>query len=116
MAVGRLSDAACPHRGAEGPLHNALVQMVTPVLAGRGVDVPPRRREHPVPYPLATGVGILPPQRGRELHPASTARQIAPMLAANALEMGLERRSNSLGEHPHAVAISFAAADPHFAP
>jgi hypothetical protein len=91
------SGCACPHRGAEGPLHNALVQMVTPVLAGRGMDGHPRRREHPLPDPLATGVGILPPQRGREFHPAGTARQIAPMLAANALEVGLERRSNSLG-------------------
>src|SRR5258708_10911826 len=96
MAVGRLSDAACPHRGPEGPLHNGLVQMVTPVLAGRGVDVQPRRREHPMPYPLATGVGILPPQRGRELHPASTARQVPPMLAATALEVGLQRRRNGL--------------------
>ena len=53
-------DARNPDRTPKYPLHDGRVQVVKPEDTGAGIDVLPRRREHPMPAQLPRRPWVLP--------------------------------------------------------
>jgi hypothetical protein len=56
-----------------------LVQVVAAALASQPVDIEPRCRKHPLPYPFPAGIG--------QLDPAGAGSNIVAMLLPDGLEM-----------------------------
>src|SRR2546430_10563448 len=79
VAARRLGEPRGPHRLLEGPLHHRLVKMMAPPLAGPGIIVRAARWKHPLPPPLTAPLGVLRPQRPRQLSPTPTPAPIPPV-------------------------------------
>ncbi len=79
-----LGDAGLEHNAAHGVLQQGLVQVVVATLARLALGVDARRGKHPLPGPLAAGVGQLARERVGQLDPArgsakwATARAKVP--------------------------------------
>ena len=67
-----------------------LVEVVAAALAGRGVGVDAGGREDPLPGPLAARVRELAGQGVGKRDVAGGALEVGQVLAAHALEMGLD--------------------------
>src|SRR5690348_13132497 len=66
VAGRRFGDARRPDRSPKYPLHDRRVQVVTLEDTGAGIDVFPRRREHPMPAQLPRRPRVLPLECIRE--------------------------------------------------
>ena len=92
-------------------LYDGLVEMVPPPLAGRSVGIRPRRGEDPLPRPLTAGVGVLPGEGMRQLHPPGARAQVALVLRTDTREVTLQRGPYDGRKEGHPVAISLPAPD-----
>jgi len=77
---GVLGDTGGAGSGGDGALDSGLVQMVAPDLAGLGVQVCARRREQPLPPPLARRVPL-------DRQPRAISPGVRPMIAFSARVM-----------------------------
>jgi len=111
VAGGRLRDAGEAYGLLHGALQDGLVQVVATPLARHSVDVEAGGRKHPLPYPLAPGVRVLPGERPGQLHPAGSASQISIVLTLDQFEMPDEVGLHGGGQHRHAVTVALAG--PH---
>ena len=72
---------------AHGILKHGLVKVVPSPLPGVRLSIDPRRRKHPLPWPLAARIWQLPAQGVWKLDPTRAVREVGVMLFAHALEM-----------------------------
>src|SRR5207249_8243072 len=112
VAARRLGEPGGPHRLLEGPLHHRLVKMMAPPLAGAGIIVRATRWKYPLPPPLTSRLGVLRPQRPRQLHPARSLRHIALVPSAHPGEMPQQGTLEALGQHRHTVAVTLSGPHP----
>ena len=85
-----LGDSGLKHSLPDSALCDRLMEVVPATLSRAAVDVEPRRRENPLPWPLAAGVGILASQRPGQLDPARAVCQISRVLLADAVDVASE--------------------------
>src|SRR5438552_11924223 len=86
--------------------------MMAPPRAGAGIIVRAARWKHPLPPPLTSRLGILRPQRPRQLHPARSLGHIALVPSAHLGEMAQQGTREALGQHRHTVAVTLPAPHP----
>src|SRR5205823_9027936 len=86
--------------------------MMAPPLAGAGIIVRATRWKHPLPPPLTSRLGVLRPQRPRQLHPARTLGHIALVPSAHLGQMAQQGTLETLGQHRHTVAVTLSAPHP----
>src|SRR5215510_15774398 len=108
MWRGALAQLRLANRLENRSLQDRLVQMMAAPLPGGPVEVQPGGREHPLPRPLPSAVGILAGQRPRQLDPAGAQRQVGLMLALYTMQM-LDQRL--LGQGPGDGVAGLAVAD-----
>src|SRR5207253_9802267 len=100
------------HSLLECPLHHRRVKMMAPPLAGAGIIVRATRWKYPLPPQLTSRLGILRPQRPRQLHPARSLRHIALVPSAHLGEMPQQGTLEALGQHRHTVAVTLSGPHP----
>ena len=107
---GGLWDLGAPDRILHGALEHGLVEVVAAALTGLPVNVDACGGEHPLPGPLAAGVGVLAGQRPRQLDPSRAVSQVGVVLTLDAFQMlgqigdhdGEQRHDRSLSPFPRA--------------
>ena len=87
VATGPLVQARSEHGFADGPLEDGLVQVMPPPGASGCVEVRTGRREHPLPWPLAAGVGKLPVERVGQLDVACPLREVVLVVGTDLRQM-----------------------------
>ncbi len=80
-------------------------------MPGLGVQVLPRRGEHPLPGTFPAGVRQLRRKGGRQFDPAADGSQVAPMQLAAAGDVGAQVVARSGRQHGLPVLVALAA--PH---
>jgi hypothetical protein len=83
MAGDALGDASRAGGAGNGGLKDSLVEVVTAKLMGERVPVAPGGGEHPLPEPVAAGVGKLPGESIWKFDPTAAGVEVAPMLVAD---------------------------------
>jgi len=77
-----------PARGVlDRSLQDRLVQVMPAEMASQPVAIEARGGEDPLPDPFPSGVRILSQERGRQLYPPGTLRQVVLVLGADVREV-----------------------------
>src|SRR4051812_34535038 len=87
------------------------MQMMTPPLARRRIDIKPRRGKHPLPPPPSARIRILPGQRPRQLDPSRALGNITLVLATHPGKMVEQGTLDPLRQQRQPVAVTLAG--PH---
>ena len=87
------------------------MEVVAAALARGRVGVDARRREDPLPGPLAAGVRVLPGEGAGEGHVAGAALEVGEVLALDALQVRAQGRDEPGGQDGHPVLSSLSVAD-----
>src|SRR5450432_3313091 len=80
---GGLGDAGGARGGGNGPLHGALVRVVTANFAGLGMEIGSCRREKPLPRPLSRGARVFAVEGVRDLDGSFAGRKVGLVLRSN---------------------------------
>ena len=110
--AGAYTDPA--HRIANRPLDGLLVQVMTKDAAGTRVGRAIDRREHELPAPLGSRIGILARQGMRQIGPAITFPQILLVQGPHPLQMQLQGRRQLAWQHGHPILLALAIANQDF--
>jgi hypothetical protein len=111
MRGGGLCDAGGARGGGNGPLHGALVQVVTANLAGLRRQIGSGRREEPLPRPLSRGARVLAVEGVRDLDGAFAGRKVGLVLRSNEREVLSERCQEGERQDDRSILSTLAVAD-----
>jgi len=101
---------------AYGALHGAFVEVVPSLDARRGIAPAARRREDPLPRPLARGIGKPSRQRIRQPHLAEPEPQVLVVKRVTGGELLADRIGQRLRQHRRPVAASLGIANEQLPP
>ncbi len=87
---------------------------MAPLKATAGIPPAILLREHPLPAPVAIGVGVFPRQGLRHQHLSPTGCQVRPMLLPHHQKLLAQLRKQALGQRgfPLAAALSHPVSRP----
>ena len=111
VAAYPFGDAGFEDGLVDGALEDRFVHMVAALGAGLGVAPAALLREHPLPGPFGSAVGVFKEEGFGEGNPAESVGEIAVMDLLDGPEMFAERRLEGFGEHRRSILRAFSAAD-----
>ena len=107
-------------RGENGLAHRVLddrfVKVVTPPLAGLGIDVGARRGEDPLPGPVLARRGELAAEGAGKLDPPCALRHVALVVPPQLAEVRGEVAPDGAGKNPDPILVAFRATDRDLVP
>ena len=116
MGGDPLVDLGLARRLANGPLKRAVLEMVTPVHPGMGIERNLARGEEPEPLPGSPRTRILTFQRLGQPNAGQPGGPVLVIEPAQPVPVRAQPLRQALGQHRDAVLVSFARPHHHLQP
>lgn len=116
VAGGALRKVGSCAGGAECLLEHGFVEVVAPHLLGVRLAILPRGREHPLPRPLARGLGILASEGAGKLDVSCATRQVRIEETPYSAEVDPQWLPQPGGQHGDAIFCALCRHAPECAP